>query len=188
MNKKRKLTNQSINNTKKRMLDADTFQHMLGFLDVSTINEIRTTETYFNAQILKSKKLYQENYLKQVWGNHIIIDLLKLSTDNYKKDLKNFYKTFKHFNIKTLMKVLEMFYNSLKKNELKYSYTLFMFIYDNIYIITTKNHKVKTTVLYHKHLLKVQRDNELNTYSETDPNYKLITNVSRYLDAYNYLN
>ena len=183
MNKKIKLINLSKN--KKRMLDADTFQYMLRFLDVSTINEMRTTETYFNTQILKSKRIYRENYLKQVWGNYIIIDLLKLSTDNYKKDLGEFYKTFKHKNITTLLKVLELFYNSLKKNELKYSYALFIFIYDNIYNITTKNYKVKTTIMYHKHLLKTQRDNELNTYSETDPNYKLITNVTRYLDAYN---
>ena len=90
MNKKIKLINLSKN--KKRMLDADTFQYMLRFLDVSTINEMRTTETYFNTQILKSKRIYRENYLKQVWGNYIIIDLLKLSTDNYKKDLGEFFE------------------------------------------------------------------------------------------------
>ena len=143
-------------------MSIDTFGHMLGFLDIKSIESLQQTNQDNKNIISKFSRVYYENALIEKYGP-AIIKLLKANDINYRKNIKASYQKYIIMNLKNSMEILEVFYNCIRQNKLKTKHDLFIMIYDMVYILSTES---KYQLTNKDKLIKHRNDYILKNYKK----------------------
>ena len=168
-------------------MSVDTFSNMLSFLDIRSIENLQQTDKEHKKVVDKFSHIYYENALKEQYGESIIM-LLKITDDDYRKNIKTHFNAYKLMTINNSIKILEMFYNSIHQNKITTNHHLFIMIYDLCYtLLTTMDGRI-TMYGQIKEILKKHRDDFiLKHYSEADiknNGLNYIMNATKHIDRW----
>lgn len=168
-------------------MSVDTFSNMLSFLDIQSFESLQQTNQENKNTSDKFTHIYYENALKQKYGEPIIT-LLKLTDDNYRKNLKTYFHTYSLKTITNTTKILEIFYNCIHQNKVSTNHYLFIMIYDLCYSVLSDN----TNMFNAKDILFNHRNEFiLKHYSNGDDDnkgLKYIMNATKHIDRWGRIN
>ena len=155
-------------------IQGDVLIYTLSFLDTKSLKNLRKVNTNIKKQINNNIKIKNKIKLANYWKSDSIIELLEKTEVDIKKEYLKYYNR----DYKTIINILEKYYNCILEQKISYNNYLFIFIYD-IVITNIQQVDIPTTLIYFQHRKKFLNKNNITKNSKI---YKFIMNPTMAID------